>query len=250
MFSASDVIAAIGAVGALLSGLAAVIGLNTHKTANTHPDTPRPASPTSKAKVTTAAVTMVVSMLLSGLAAAGVIGSDTSRAASPTGKGGDGAPGGETGTGSTTAAPPVDDTHEVVNTVGQYRFETPTGWSTTQDGRTTTVTSPDRATVITLGVGLVGPIPSAGTLFFQKVASHYRNVQVIPPEAKQVGSRQALIYGGIGINAKNTDIRFLAITVENNPINYAIAVFTAADSDPSVVLPPVNQVIDSFQPLN
>jgi hypothetical protein len=139
------------------------------------------------------------------------------------------------------------DANEVVNTAGHYRFDAPTGWSTTQEARTTTVTSPDQRTVITLGVGRGGPIPVAGTLFFQEVASHYKNVQVIPPEAKQVGPRTALVYGGVGNNDKNTSIRFLAITVENNPTNYAIAVFTAADSDPTAVLPQVNRVVETFR---
>jgi hypothetical protein len=139
------------------------------------------------------------------------------------------------------------DANEVVNTAGHYRFDAPTGWSTTQEGRTTTVTSPDQSTVITIGLGRSGPIPVAGTLFFQEVASHYKNVQVIPPEAKQVGPRTALVYGGVGNNDKNTSIRFLAITVENNPSNYAIAIFTAADSDPKVVLPPVNHVVETFR---
>jgi hypothetical protein len=139
------------------------------------------------------------------------------------------------------------DPNEVVNTAGQYRFHAPTGWTTTQQGRTTTVTSPDHATVITLGVGRIGPIPVAGTLFFQEVAGHYKNVQILPPEAKQVGPRTAMIYGGVGNNAQNTSIRFLAITVENKPANYAIAVFTAADSDPKAVLPEVNRLVDSFR---
>jgi hypothetical protein len=141
------------------------------------------------------------------------------------------------------------DTHEVVNTAGQYRFEAPAGWSTTQQGRTTTVVSPDQTTVITLGVGRPGPLPVAGTLFFQQVAGNYQNVQVIPPEAKQVGPRPALIYGGIGNNAHNTRIRFLAITVENNPTNYGIAVFTEAGSDPNAVLLPVSRLVDTFRAL-
>lgn len=141
------------------------------------------------------------------------------------------------------------DTREVLNTAGQYRFEAPTGWSTTQEGRTTTVISPDQKTVITLGVGHTGPLPVAGTLFFQQVAGNYHNVQVIPPEAKQVGPRPALIYGGVGNNDQNARIRFLAITVENDPTNYGIAVFTEAGSDPNVVLPPVNRVVDTFRAL-
>jgi hypothetical protein len=143
----------------------------------------------------------------------------------------------------------VVDTHEVVNTAGQYRFEAPTGWSTTQDGRTTTVISPDQKTVITLGVGRTGPLPVAGTLFFQQVAGNYHNVQVLPPQAQQAGPRQALIYGGVGNNAQNVLIRFLAITVENDPTNYGIAVFTEAGSDPKAVLPPVNRLVDSFRAL-
>ncbi|PZS14705.1 MAG: hypothetical protein DLM60_18740 [Pseudonocardiales bacterium] len=139
------------------------------------------------------------------------------------------------------------DTHEVVNVAGQYRFAAPTGWATTQQGRTTTVTSPDQTTVITLGAGRVGPLPIAGTLFFEQVAGNYHDVQVLPPEAKQVGASPALVYGGVGSNAKNTQIRFLAITVQHDPTNYGIAVFTAADSDPNIVLPPVNRVVESFQ---
>jgi hypothetical protein len=141
------------------------------------------------------------------------------------------------------------DTHQVLNTAGQYSFEAPVGWSSTQDGRTTTLVSPDQKTVITLGFGRTGPLPLAGTLFFQQVAGNYHNVEVIPPQAHDVGARQALIYGGVGNNAQNALIRFLAITVQNDPTNYAIAVFTEANSDPKVVLPPVNRVVDTFQPM-
>jgi hypothetical protein len=149
---------------------------------------------------------------------------------------------------SGSVSSPVD-IHAVVNTAGKYSFEVPTGWSSTQQGRTTTLTSPDQSTVITLGVGRIGSLPVAGTMFFQQVAGNYKNVQVIPPEAKDIGSRPALIYGGVGNNAQNTSIRFLAITVQNNPTNYAIAVFTAAGSDPKVVLPQVNRVVDTFRPV-
>lgn len=138
--------------------------------------------------------------------------------------------------------------NEVVNTAGHYQFELPTGWTTTQEGRTTTVTSPDKITVVSFGVGHIGPIPQAGTQFFKEVAGHYKNVQGIPPEAKTIGQRLALVYGGVGDNAENTRVRFLTITVENKPANYAITVFTVADSDPDVVLPTVNRLVDSFRP--
>jgi hypothetical protein len=139
--------------------------------------------------------------------------------------------------------------HEVVNTAGGYRFEVPEGWSTTQEGRTTTVTSPDSATVITLGLGRAGSLPVAGTVFFQQVAGNYRDVKVIPPDRKDVGPLPALAYGGVGTNAKNARVRFLAITVQNDSTNYGITVFTAVDSDPKTVLPQANRVVDTFRVL-
>ncbi|MGH3976679.1 MAG: hypothetical protein ACRDS9_25665, partial [Pseudonocardiaceae bacterium] len=114
---------------------------------------------------------------------------------------------------------------------------------------TTTVTSPDNSTVITLGLSRPGSLPVAATLFFQQVAGNYRDVKVIPPQGKHVGPLQALIYGGNGTNAENTRVRFLAITVKNEPTNYGITVFTAAEADPKTVLPQVNQVVDTFRAL-
>ncbi|MGH3753834.1 MAG: hypothetical protein ACRDRP_14270 [Pseudonocardiaceae bacterium] len=140
-------------------------------------------------------------------------------------------------------------TREVVNTAGGYRFEAPDGWSTIQTDRTTTVTSPDRATVITLGFGRAGSLPVAGAVFFQQVGGNYRDVQVFPPDGKHVGELPALIYGGVGTNPQNVRIRFLAITIQNDPVNYAITVFTEAGSDPKIVLPQVNRVVDTFRAL-
>ncbi len=141
------------------------------------------------------------------------------------------------------------DTHEVVNTAGGYRFQAPDGWSTTQADRTTTVTSPDNTTVITLGLGRPGSLPVAGALFFQQVGGNYRDVQVFPPQGKHVGALPALVYGGMGTNAQNARVRFLAITVQNDPTNYGITVFTEAGSDPKTVLPQVNRVVDTFRAL-
>lgn len=138
---------------------------------------------------------------------------------------------------------------EVVNTDGGYRIVVPDDWSTSQDGRTTTTKSPDGNTVISFGLGRTGPLPVAATMFFQQVGSKYHDVQVFPPKAQRIGSRNALVYGGAGTNNKNTRIRFLTISVENTPTNFGITVFTEADSDPATELPTVNQIVDSFHTL-
>lgn len=138
---------------------------------------------------------------------------------------------------------------EVVNTAGGYRIEVPDAWATTQDGRTTTAKSPDGSTLITFGLGRTGPLPVAATLFFQQVGSNYDKVEVFKPEGKQIGGLSGLVYAGVGNNDKNVRVRFLAITLENNPTNYGITVFTEVGSDPQAVLPQVNAVVDSFREL-
>lgn len=143
----------------------------------------------------------------------------------------------------------LEGTGEVVNTAGGYRIEVPDGWSSTQEGRTTTVRSPEGDTVVTFGLGHPGSLEEAGSLFFQEVGRNYRKVQVFPPEAKYVGRLPALAYSGAGINKQDIPIRFLAITVQGEPKNYAIAVYTHVDSDPQRVLPKVNEVVDSFRTL-
>lgn len=141
--------------------------------------------------------------------------------------------------------------NEVVNTAGGYAIEVPDGWSSSQEDRTTKVTSPDGSTVITFGLGRTGPLPVAATMFFQQVGRNYENVQVFPPDAKKIGGLDALVYGGAGTNAKGTQIRFLAITVQNtdSPTNYGITVFTEANTDPAAVLPDANKIVDSFREL-
>ncbi|MGH4024012.1 MAG: hypothetical protein ACRDRV_05445, partial [Pseudonocardiaceae bacterium] len=140
-------------------------------------------------------------------------------------------------------------TEEVVNTAGGYSIQVPDGWTSTQDGRTTKVKSPEGDTLITFGLGRTGPLPVAATLFFQQVGGSYDKVQVFPPEGKKIRGKQALVYGGIGDNDKKERVRFLTISVENAPTNYGITVFTAAGSDPKTVLPEINRVVESFMKL-
>lgn len=138
---------------------------------------------------------------------------------------------------------------EVVNTEGGYSILVPDGWSSTQEGRTTKVTSSDGQTLITFGLGRTGPLPVAGTLFYQEIAGNYDKVEIFPPDAMRVDLRDALAYGGIGTNDKNARVRFLAITVENQPTNFGIVVFTEAGTDPATTLPSTNQIVDSFRTL-
>lgn len=154
---------------------------------------------------------------------------------------------------SGTSTSPAVDTNEVVNTVGKYRFEHPPGWSTTQDGRKTTLTSPDQRTVITFGAGQPGPLPVAGTALFQQVAQTIvgrplksGDVRLFPVENTKAGPRRAIVYGGDTTNAQHASVSFLVITVENAPINYGIVVST---DNLNAAFQPARRVIDTFRAL-
>jgi hypothetical protein len=142
------------------------------------------------------------------------------------------------------------DSDEVVNRAGGYQLMAPDGWDVTQQGAITKLTSPGKEALISVSTGNPGALHDAGALFFQQVGRHYKNTKLTGVQSEQIGSRPALVYGGLGINKKNVKINFLAITVEAKPTNYAISVFTAANSDAQQVLPRVNSVIDTFRALD
>lgn len=142
------------------------------------------------------------------------------------------------------------DSDEVVNQAGGYQLMAPDGWEVTQQGPITKMISPDKHAVVRVSPGNRGALHESGALFFQQVGRHYKNTKLTGVESEQVGSRPALVYGGLGLNKKNVKINFLAITVEAKPTNYAISVFTAANSDAQQVLPHVNSVVDTFRAID
>ncbi len=142
------------------------------------------------------------------------------------------------------------DSDEVVNQAGGYQLMAPDGWKVTQDGPITKLTSPGKDAVISVSTGNRGVLHDAGALFFQQVGRHYENTKLTGVESEQVGSRPALVYSGLGINKNDVKISFLAITVAGKPTNYAISVFTAADSNAQEILPRVNSVVDTFRPID
>ena len=141
----------------------------------------------------------------------------------------------------------LDDEDEVVNEAGGYSVVVPEDWAVQQKDRTTTLSSPDKEVVIRFGLGEQGPLPEAAALFFQRVGRNYRDVHLLGVQAEQVGPRLALAHAGLGTNDRGVRLRFLAITVQNQPRNFGITVFTPANSDPLAVLPRVNRVVETFR---
>lgn len=137
----------------------------------------------------------------------------------------------------------------VVNEAGGYSLVAPQGWAVARDGRTTTVTSPNRDAVLTAGVGGTGPLPEAAALFYQQVARNYDDFTPIGVEGQRIAGRSALLWAGSGTNDNDVGVRFLAITVENQPRHFAISYFTANDPATRSLLPQVTSVVESFRSL-
>lgn len=146
-------------------------------------------------------------------------------------------------------SPTADGPAMIVNEAGGYSLVAPQGWDVTEEERTTTITSPDGAAVLTAGLGEKGPLEDAAALFFQKVARNYTDFSPLAVQGQRIASRPALLWAGKGTNANDVSVRFLAITIEGRPRNYAISYFTADGPEGSAVLPQVTSVVDSFRPL-
>lgn len=146
-------------------------------------------------------------------------------------------------------SPTADGPATIVNEAGGYSLVAPQGWDVTEEERTTKITSPDGAAVLTAGLGERGPLEDAAAVFFQKVARNYTDFSPLGVQGQQIASRPALLWAGKGTNANDVGVRFLAITIENQPRHYAISYFTADDSDTATLLPQVTSVVDSFRPL-
>ncbi len=146
-------------------------------------------------------------------------------------------------------SPTADGPARIVNEAGGYSLVAPQGWDVAEDERTTTITSPDGAAVLTAGLGEKGPLEGAAALFFQKVARNYDDFEPVAVQGQRIGSRPALLWAGKGTNANDIGVRFLAITIEDQPRNYAISYFTADDPGGAALLPQVNSMVDSFRPL-
>lgn len=143
-----------------------------------------------------------------------------------------------------------DSDGEVANEAGGYQLVAPDDWDVTQEGPITKLASPGKDAMISVTPGYRGPLNFAGSVFFQQVGRNYDKTRLTGVQGERIDSRPALIYSGQGVNKAGVKVNFLAITVEGQPKNYAISVFTAANSDAQQILPRVNSVVGTFRALD
>jgi hypothetical protein len=135
-----------------------------------------------------------------------------------------------------------------VNAEASYEFRYPAAWNLREQGTTSRLTSPDGETVLSFGQGAEGSLDEASDRFLESFQESYEDVDLGAGQRQAIGGNPSIVVSGTGTNNAGVRIRFLAITVRGREQNYAIAVFTAATSDPDQVLPPVQRIVDSFRP--
>ena len=134
------------------------------------------------------------------------------------------------------------------NRPGGYSFSYPPSWRLSQEATTAKLTGPDGAVVVSLGRGPMGSIEAASASLVEEIKQGYRRVKVVASKPEIIGGAAALTVSGTGRNASGTSLRFLTVAIQGSGNRtFAITAFTVADADPSKVVPPLSEIVDSFR---
>lgn len=142
------------------------------------------------------------------------------------------------------------DSERFVSRKGGFSLDLPGDLEVSRKGRTVQLVSMDRELVIMVGPGEAGSLRHASEQFLNTLEGKYTSFVLAGTKSEEVDGRRALTSYGQATNSNEIKIRFVAVVVRAQPRNYTIAAYTAFGSDPSVVLPRVNAVVNGFKVLS
>jgi hypothetical protein len=154
----------------------------------------------------------------------------------------------EAGADTTPSSAKVDTTR-FVSRAGGFSVRVPNDLAASRKGKTAQFTAKDKSLVVTVGPGESGSLTQASKRFVATMKRGYAKFRLLGTQPQKVDGRPALASYGQATNASGVKIRFAAVVVRSKPRNYTISAYTAFDSDPSVVLPRVNAIINGFRVL-
>jgi hypothetical protein len=154
------------------------------------------------------------------------------------------------GSGSdTTAASAQVDTRRVVSQRGGFAVAVPRDLAVERTGQTVRLTSRSKDLAIVVAPAGPGSLAAAQDRVLDRMRRGYREFTRLGSDpAKTDGQRARTAYGH-AVNDAGARLRFVVLTVHAGSRNYALAAYTAFDSDPAVVLPRVNAVANGFEAL-
>ena len=137
-------------------------------------------------------------------------------------------------------------TVRVVVRSGGFSVGRPVGLVAEREGSSVTMRDKDKGLVVTAGPVTSGSLKSVGKAFVRAMERDYTSVDVLGSEDLTVDGRPALATYGQAVNARDVPIRFVNLVVSARPRNYAINSFAGLTTDPRIVLPQVNAIVNTF----
>ncbi len=132
---------------------------------------------------------------------------------------------------------------------GGFTLTAPTSMDVKRGARSVNLSTPTKDLVITVGPSGGGSLKASDRRILNSLRTEYRKVRLVSSEKIEVNGRTALTTGGQAVNRKGVKLRFVLVTLPAKKVNYSVTAFTAFDSDPAVVLPLVNTVVEGFEPM-
>ena len=152
------------------------------------------------------------------------------------------ASGGETG-----AQPTVFVRHENVD--GGYAFRYPSSWVPVDGSTGTELSSVDAGVTLAFAVTSERRIAVAAESIVRSLTGGWTDVEREPRHPRTVGAFDAVSVSGTGTDEAGRQIRFLVVAIDGGDRNFTIRVLVPREFDAAAVLPGVEEVVASFEPL-
>jgi hypothetical protein len=143
--------------------------------------------------------------------------------------------------------PPRLATEPHANSRAGYSFSYPPEWRLTEKGSAARIVSPGKEASISFGLGGKGSLRRVASQLVGELQDVYRNVSLTGFQLTLIDDEPAVAFTGSAVSRKDIPLRFQAISVAGEERNYSVTVFVAAEADPTEVVPPIQEMLDSFR---
>ncbi|MEO6472091.1 MAG: hypothetical protein ABIR57_09170 [Aeromicrobium sp.] len=130
-----------------------------------------------------------------------------------------------------------------------FSLGVPAGLTAKRYGKTVKLNSTDNRLVVTAGPAGTGSLMQGSKQFVDALKQGYTQVRVFGRQSQKVDGRDALATSGQAVNAQKVKIRFVSVLVSARPRDFLITTFTGFGTDPGIVLPQVNAIVNTFKVL-
>lgn len=149
------------------------------------------------------------------------------------------------------AEDPVVVTRRGVNKAGGYTFRYPRGWRVRKDDETTELKAPGSRTIVSLAAGNATSARRVAKDLYALIDAipTYTKLRRLDADREAFAGGDAYLISGTAVNEAGVRVRLLAVGVDRGRRTFPVTIFTAADTDPGRVLPRVEAIVASVEPL-